>query len=249
MHGPIWTTDELRTLAAYYPPGGVAACIPQLPGRSQEAIYQRAARLKLKTGRPRGDRNVWPHSEDKDARITALYTGTRGVGDVVALARELGVPRWYISKRATELGLVVPHRSDFWSQEELDLLEATSHMLPECARRRFAKTGFKRSASAIKLRRRMDQVKASDNGYHSARQVAQLLGVDDKTVARWISAGLRAKRRGTARTPEQGGDPYWIQEKDLRAYAIAHPLRIDLAKIPAASRPWFIGVIAGRPTA
>lgn len=247
--GKWWTTKELGILRQVYPDGGVAACLPLLPGRTQEAIYQRAQRLQLKTSKPRGERKSWPHSPEKDERIRALYAGPRDPGDVVALARELGVPRWYVSKRATELGLVVPNQSETWSQAELDLLEATSHMLPECARRKFAKAGFKRSASAIKLRRSIDQVKASDNGYHSARQVAQLFGIDDKTVARWISMGLRARRRGTARTPEQGGDQWLVQEKDLRAFAIAHPLRIDLAKIPAASRPWFIGVLTGRPTA
>lgn len=47
--------------------------------------------------------------------------------------------------------------------------------------------------------------------------LAQLMGIDSHIVTRWIRTGLlRAKCRGTRRTPQQGGDSYAIRPADVR---------------------------------
>ncbi len=54
------------------------------------------------------------------------------------------------------------------------------------------------------------------------------------------SAGhLKAKRRWTERTEQQGGDTYLIHEKDVRRFILKHPTEIDLRKVRPAvvSRP------------
>ena len=60
-------------------------------------------------------------------------------------------------------------------------------------------------------------------------------------VTRWIKSGhLKAKLRGTARTPQQNGDSYLIQEKDARRFILEHPTDIDLRKV---DQLWFLDVI------
>lgn len=66
----------------------------------------------------------------------------------------------------------------------------------------------------------------------SANKVAKILGIDPKSVARECIAGrLKATRRKTQRTPQQGGDPWSIQRPDLRAFIIEHLGAIDMRKV------------------
>ena len=51
---------------------------------------------------------------------------------------------------------------------------------------------------------------------------------------------LKAKFRGTARGPQQNGDSYLIQEKDVRRFILEHPTEIDLRKV---DQLWFIDLI------
>ena len=42
--------------------------------------------------------------------------------------------------------------------------------------------------------------------------------LDTKTVTRWIAAGLKARRRGTARTDAQNGDEWIVEHRAFRAW-------------------------------
>jgi hypothetical protein len=80
-----------------------------------------------------------------------------------------------------------------------------------------------------------------DGGFYSAYSLAQALGSDPHAVTRWIKSGqLKAKFRGTARGPQQNGDSYLIQEKDIRRFILEHPTSIDLRRV---DQIWFLDLI------
>jgi hypothetical protein len=76
-------------------------------------------------------------------------------------------------------------------------------------------------------------------------QTMAIMGVsrrwDPHAVTRWIKSGhLKAKFRGTARGPQQNGDSYLIQEKDIRRFVLDHPTDIDLRKV---DQLWFLDLL------
>lgn len=83
----------------------------------------------------------------------------------------------------------------------------------------------------------------ADPDHFTAGQLAVLLGVDGKTVTRWIKVeNLPGKKRGTARTEAQGGDMWWIARKNLKTWIGSHAQLIDLRKV---DRFWFIDFAFG----
>jgi excisionase family DNA binding protein len=115
-------------------------------------------------------------------------------------------------------------------------------------RRKMAVKGFRRSTTAIavKVKREGINLRMSRDlaGIYSATSAAKLLGVDAKTIQRWIQAeGLPASRAGTARTAVQGGDEWRIKAKDLRRWIGEHARLVDVRKV---SRDWFIDLLLGK---
>lgn len=245
---PYWNPREIDIVRDKYPKGGIDACVPLLPTRSRASIYQQAAKLFIRAPGAPNVRGRWPATPPIDARIIKAHQLAPTKGMIDALAGVIRYPRWWVSKRARELGLVTPRFSDLpWSEEELELLHATAHLTLNVAQKRFKACGFKRSETAIQVKRKRIGTTPSDNGFYPALQVARLLGVDLKTVTRWISLdGLKADRRGTARISAQGGDMHFIKAADLRQFIISAPFKIDLRKIPRTNTAWFIELIGGR---
>lgn len=244
-----WTTRELTLLDQHYRRGGLEAARAALPHRTPGAIYQKAV---LKLGIRLGRRNVrgawWTQSDQIDALLREVFERPAGRQALTALAKRVDRPRWWLSRRALALGLKAPRFADpDWSEAEIELLAQTAHLSPRVAQRKFAAAGFRRSEAAVIVKRKRERCRPSDNGYYTATQLAELLGIGcAKTITRAIRAGeLRASPRGTARTSQQGGDHWWIREQDLRAYIVAHPMRIDLRKVPVASTSWFIQLLTG----
>ena len=70
-----------------------------------------------------------------------------------------------------------------------------------------------------------------EGSFYSASGLAQVLGIDSHAVTRWIKSGhLKPKLRGTARGPQQNGDSYLIQDKDVRRFILEHPPKLTCAK-------------------
>lgn len=81
------------------------------------------------------------------------------------------------------------------------------------------------------------------DGY-SSRALARVLGVDDHFVTRCIERGdLRAEKRGTERTPQQGGDAYWIKTKHVREFLIGNVSILSLGRM---DKRWLVDVLTGR---
>jgi hypothetical protein len=177
-----------------------------------------------------------------DQLIREIYLNHRdaktGFG-VRPLAKKVGMPHWALKKRARELGLARTKELP-WSEPELATLARYAWMSDERIRLKLKAAGYARTVTAIHLKLKRMKFK-HDGSFYSACSLTQALGIDPHAVTRWIKSGhLKAKFRGTARTEQQNGDSYLIQEKDVRRFILEHPTDIDLRKV---DQLWFIDLI------
>jgi hypothetical protein len=177
-----------------------------------------------------------------DQLIREVYLNHRdaktGFG-IRPLAKKVGMPHWTLKKRARELGLARTKELP-WSETELALLARYAWMSDERIRLKLKAAGYARTVTGIHLK--LKRMKFKDDGsFYSAYSLAQALGIDPHAVTRWIKSGnLKASFRGTARTRQQNGDSYLIQEKDVRRFILEHPTDIDLRKV---DQIWFLDLI------
>jgi hypothetical protein len=240
----FWTTREETVLRERFPDGGYRACAPLLPGRSSCAIYAHAHSLGLKA--PGGERRSdnYETSDAIDAVIKRTYQGEVRKGMVAQIARTLGRPRWWVTARARRLGVVAPRFKEAdWTEEELSIAAGNAHRHPGTIRRMLARAGYQRSETAIVVKLKREGQTRADPDHFTATGLAGLMGIDAKTVMRWIEkGGLKAGRRGTNRSEAQGGDQYWIHRKDLRRFIAENAAAVDLRKV---DKFWFIDLLVG----
>lgn len=247
----FWTTAELAKIREHYPAGGIEAVEPHLPGRTRSAIYQQARILGLRSPKwSKPIRENWPKDDRIDDAIRRLHTTPPKRGEVEALATKLGRPTWWVSRRAREMGLITPRfREAPWSDAELQLLEETADLSPAQAYKRLRKAGFVRTLTAITVKRKRLAIRVQRDGY-TGRELAELIGYNESTIARWIRMG----RLKAAECGQERGDgrvnAYKVTDKDLREFIIQNPTVLELRRIPAANQPWLIELLTGRgPTA
>jgi hypothetical protein len=242
----FWTGREELILRNTYPAKGLPGCIAALPGRSATSIYQRAGKLGLISPRtnPSVPRERWATSDAIDAVIRRAYHTTPTKGDIQRVARTVGRPRWWVSKRASKLGLVTPRfKASPWTEAECELIAGMAHRHPATIRRALARAGFDRTETAISVQLKRLGASTEDPDHFTARGLATVMGVDSKMVTTWILKGwLKAKRRGTDRVAAQGGDEWWIHQRDVRAFVIDNVAAVDLRKI---DKFWFVDLLAG----
>lgn len=177
-----------------------------------------------------------------DQLIREIYLNHRNAKTsfgIRPLAKKLGMPHWALKKRARELGLARTKEMP-WSERELGILARYAWMSDERIRLKLKAAGYSRTVTGIHLKLKRMKFK-HDGSFYSAYSLAQALGIDTHAVRRWIKSGhLKAKLRGTARTAQQNGDSYLIQEKDVRRFILEHPTDIDLRKV---DQLWFLDLI------
>lgn len=184
----------------------------------------------------------FPITPEIHAAIERVYKRDTGNGQVAALARRIGYPRWRISRYAISQGWIAKQQKEpDWSGDEEAILERSAHLCPEVIQRKLREKGFHRSVTGIVMKRKRERFLQNLNGY-SACKVAEGLGVDMHFVRRAIKAGkLKARYRGTKRTPQQGGDQYYITERAVRDYIVGNINEIDIRKV---DKYWFVGLLA-----
>ena len=175
-----------------------------------------------------------------DYKIRDAYSRQR-MGDRSALksvSRELGWTRSAICKRGAELG-VARVKESRWCEQEEQILECFGHLAPSGIQRKLAEAGFGRSVAAIQVKVNRNRIKSNLEGY-SACSLSDALGVDVRKVLRWIQQGfLKAEKRGTERTAEQG-DIWWISDRHVRRFILKFPDEIDLARV---EKIWFLNLL------
>jgi len=244
-HGRFWTMPEIAIVRRDYARLGPEQVQQQLPHRSYMAITLKASALGIPAPAQTFSRKRWAADETIDAQIRLVYQSTPTRGMVNALAARLMRPRWWVSKRAADLGLTQPRfKEPAWTEEEVELLGAHSGKRLTAIQKILARHGFRRTLTAIIVKRKRAGIGSRDPNHYSASQLARLLGVDPGTVSDWITReGLPAARRGTKRLPQQGGDMWWIRRRKLRVWIGAHAQLVDLRKV---ERFWFIDLMMGK---
>lgn len=245
-----WTEAEHEVLRRHFPDGGAAACLVHLPPhRTTTTVYQQAHKLGLRSNNPGGGpKTRLDIPDDVDERIRAAWPDLQGRGAVSGLADRLGVPRWWLTKRATKLGLTVVHRKEpQWTAAEDRLMHAVPLHSPDVAARIFREHGFSRTPTAIVVRAKRLKLSRRTHSCLSGTQAARILGMDNKTVTQWCVLGeLKARRRGTKRLPQQGGDVWDIEAGELRAFVIDNLARLDIRKVDKFA---FVDLLVGDGTA
>ena len=234
-HVRFWTEEEKEILRAHYPTGGTLACLAHLgPHRDKFGVYNQAHKLGLKK-LGSGPRQRLQIPADVDDRIRAAWEAMdpRAKGEIARLAAVLGVPRWWLSKRAVVLGLSVkPTKEPPWTAAEDALLAKVPLHRPNDAARMFRELGFPRTPTAIVVRAKRVNLSRRYTATFSASAAAQILGVDSKSVtALCLTGDLRASRRGTQRLPQQGGDAWSIERAELRRWIVENLGRVDFRKV------------------
>jgi hypothetical protein len=155
-------------------------------------------------GGPRQSIDAPDNIDDIIRREWALLDGKKR-GAVNQLADRLELPRWWVTKRATKLGLVLPHKKEPpWTNAELALLPKVPLHSPEVCARVFREHGFRRSPTAIVVKATRMQLSRRFHEALSAHEVAVILGIDSKTAAcLCVSGELNAQRRKDRRLPQQ----------------------------------------------
>jgi DNA-directed RNA polymerase specialized sigma24 family protein len=237
-----WTTREIAALSRTYQ-HGIIACMDALPGRSDRAIYGMAGKLGLKSPRMPAARRQWSSTEHVDDAIRRGYQKPDR-GTINRLAIDIQRPRTWIRDRAIKLGIAVPRYKPLpWSPEEdLIVRELAGQRKPASIQRALRKDGFARTETAIVVRmKRLGESRVIESvDEYSGRQLADMMGVDGKTVSTWVSKGLlRAKEVGEPRS--DGRATTWrIKRKDVRRFIIDHTAHVDLRKV---EKFWFVDLL------
>lgn len=227
-----WTKAEDAAIRKHYEKDGVGRCMELLPGRTYGGLTQRARKLGLTR---QGKSAKWIKVAPPDEIIREKWLAQDGKkrGEVGDLADELGVPSWWLSKKARRLGLTVAHKKEpQWTNAEIALMKKVPlHDVDRCAKI-FREHGFQRTPTAIMVKaKRLDLSRRYDATF-SATKLAPILGIDPKGItARCISGEIKAKKRKSRRLAQQGGAPWSITRKDARAFVLKHLEQIDLRKV------------------
>jgi hypothetical protein len=242
----FWTTTEVTALREAYPAGGLPAAQEALPKRKRHAIYGKAQQLGLRappvlspTAGKRFARK-YPNSERIDDAIRHGYATATKRGDYGRIAVLVDRPKWWVHKRAAQLGLARngDRRLDVWQREELAILEKYVACDIKVIGQKLRSAGFSRTPTAIGVKLKRLQLDRTDPNAWTATDLGGLLGVNRATVADWIERrGLKAKKK------PRGESFMWVvQRKDLRAWIASNPRWIDLRRV---DQPWFMDLVFG----
>jgi hypothetical protein len=183
----------------------------------------------------------YPITPEIHDAIVRVYQRDTGNGQVKALAQRLGYPRWRISRWAILWGLIAKQKKEpDWSENEINLLRKNARFHPEVIQRKLKNHGFFRSVTGIVLKRKRMRFPQNLDGM-SATSLAQCLGVDGHFVTKAIHDGrLKTTMRETRRTAIQGGDSYFIKNREIRKYILTWLNEIDIRKV---DKYWFVDLL------
>ena len=183
------------------------------------------------------------HSLASDQAIRVAYRQLWETHDrraIAITALRLGWPSWVVKKRAQALGLARTSDKKPWMPEEEKLLLKIAHHSDAVISLKLREAGFHRTETAVHLKLKRERIRKTLDGF-SAHQLAEAFGVDGHKITRWIAAGiLKAERREQARTPQQGGNAFWIRHADVKAFVFRYPEEIDLKTV---EKSWFLDIL------
>ncbi len=179
--------------------------------------------------------------------INDLYDGSSLRLNKIMRALGSKYPRWYVRRKAMEMGLARVKEPDWTLAEENYVYERYPRLGLKALQKGLKNVaGVQRSTTAIHLKiKRLGMTSDMDDGF-TLRGLCNFLWAGQEQhqiLYRWIDKGwLRGKRRGTLRTARQGGDEWYFSPEWVRSFIIAHPEEIDLRLVDPVA---FIRLVAG----
>lgn len=247
----FWTTREIAILRETYPTGGLAACLPLLPGRASTAIYQKAfevgARRPAPSGKPRATRQVYTPTPALDAAIVDAYRSDNPLRGLKNLSRVTGRPRAWLTNRAAVLGLSRPKFKEAqWCAAEFEILTERMHQAPGTIRQALREAGYPRTINAIvlQLRRRKGWARGKVDGQYTKLMLQECFGVSGETLSRWARIGLRVIREPAIATGKAHDAAEWsVRELHLRRFVMENVAIIDFRKV---DKFWLVDLLTSR---
>ena len=179
--------------------------------------------------------------------IHDLYDGSSLRINKIMRALGSKYPRWYVRRKAREMGLTRGKDSLWTAAEESFVYECYPRVgLKELQRKLKNATGILRTTTAIHLKIKRLGIVAGDGEGFTIRGLCAFLWAGQEmhhTIERWMEKGwLKGRRRGTLRKKCQGGDYWYFDPEWVRSFIIAHPEEIDLRLVDPVA---FIRLLAG----
>ncbi len=192
--------------------------------------------------RGRKTKSKYPVTPEMHEEIRRIYQREPVSNQINDLAKRLRIPRWKITRYASHQGWIAKQKKQApWTEAETEQLQRLARYAPEVVSRKMKAAGYHRSTTACVLKMRRLHMSQNLHG-QSACSLAMCLGEDVKFVTRAIKSGaLRAKKRGTARTEQQGGDMYYILDKDTKNFIVENVAIIDFRKV---DKYWLVDLLA-----
>lgn len=194
-------------------------------------------------------RRKYSFTPEMDEEIRRCYRervgirATRYLGPVKALAEKMGLPRWRISKRAVELEILpVQKKEPDWSDTEIWILKKCAHRCFARIQIYLKRAGYQRTIQGIRMQKKRMKLSRNTMDGYTANSLSLCFGTDVHTVMTWIRKGwLKAEKRGTARTPQQGGDEWFIRPEWVRGFIKKNVAVIDFRKL---DKYWLVEMLA-----
>lgn len=233
-----WKHSQLALLK-HYPEKGAQwvmdECnkIPGAPWRTLHGVRRKARKLGYLT-----QAEPMQTTDHIDAAIRRAYlSGQQGAA--ARCAKACNRPMWWVVKRARELKLR-PLRGRIFNPIETACIAANAHLPPSEIQVKLKRLGYTRTAQSIRLFIAKNDIEADRDQPLSARQTAELFGVDVETLLRHVRSGrLIARRAGEG--GQSSPSVYLIEPKQIARFVILHPQLIDLRKVDPI---WFIDMLA-----
>ena len=195
--------------------------------------------LKCRADRRRRARVKYVWRSEFDAYLKAHYFGglNRRFQVLNRMIRMTGLPRWYIKKQATRLGLTIRMDRRPWTMREIDLLEK---LVGKVSSGTIAKRLRRPESSVVNKLKRLGTSRRVRDGY-TMRDLELCLGEDHHKIARWIKNGwLQDRLQGTRGHNGNGNDVHCIREGDVLEFIKDHPQEINLGKV---DQIWFLDLV------
>lgn len=183
---------------------------------------------------------------DEISLILNHYDGTTIKTDKIMQLLGAKYPRWYVKRKAQEMGLARCHKQPDWNEREVEYLHKNYPRKGFIALQNGLKKingGILRSVTGIVMKKKRLNISKRSDGF-TMRMLEDLFGQDHHTIEKWIELGWlkNGKRKGTGRTERQGGDMHHFEAKDLREFVVTYPDEIDLRRVEPMT---FIHLVAG----
>jgi hypothetical protein len=182
----------------------------------------------------------YDYTDGIDEELKKIYARGDKKRSLERLSSQSGIPVTSLKQEAARLGLVLPYKQRPWvDPEENGIVARNIHHTVQYIWERLRRQGYNRSITSV--RRHVDHLKLKASpDLMTTFQVADYMGVADKTVRTWIKRGLlRAQVKDNLKEPDTS-HPYLIRPKWIRDFIQENPLQFDIRKV---DQLWFLDIV------